>query len=85
MNAVACRQPQPGERIICQEYYFYAARDLVAGYVLAGSIIYGRVLSIHESVRKYLDRENKMIFVTGIIALLLFIYLFVALIRPEWF
>jgi K+-transporting ATPase KdpF subunit len=28
---------------------------------------------------------TKMIFLTAVIALLLFIYLFVALVRPEWF
>jgi len=35
-------------------------------------------------MRKHL-REELMIYITGVVAAFLFVYLFAALIRPEWF
>jgi hypothetical protein len=41
-----------------QKHYYHAARDLVTSNVLAGSGIDGRMLSLHEGVRKYLGRNE---------------------------
>jgi len=38
-----------------------------------------------DGVREDIKREKNMIDVTAAVSLFLFIYLFVALIRPEWF
>jgi len=43
------------------------------------------MLPLHEGLRKNLILFFTMIYLTAVVALLLFIYLFVALIRPEWF
>jgi K+-transporting ATPase KdpF subunit len=68
-----------------KEVYPYDSRDLVPCFVSAGSFIDGPMLSFHESLRKNLIPFLTMIYLTAVVALLLFIYLFVALIRPEWF
>jgi K+-transporting ATPase KdpF subunit len=44
----------------------------------------GSMFPVHEGLRSNLT-GLVMIYLTSIVALLLFIYLFVALIRPEWF
>jgi K+-transporting ATPase KdpF subunit len=58
-----------------------ASRD-----VLAGHRWYGAVFVVPESVRENIKVEvTQMIYVTAVIAVFLFIYLIVALVRPEWF
>jgi hypothetical protein len=37
-----------------KEVYLYDTRDLVAGFVSAGSFINGAMLSVHEGLRKNL-------------------------------
>jgi K+-transporting ATPase KdpF subunit len=54
--------------------------------VSVGPCSVGALLSVPESVRAHLNDEvMRMIYVTAIIVLFLFVYLLVALIRPEWF
>ncbi len=47
---------------------------------------YGAVFVVFESVRENIKVEvTQMIYLTAVIAIFLFIYLVVALVRPEWF
>jgi K+-transporting ATPase KdpF subunit len=55
------------------------------GTVSPGSFIDGTMPSVHGGLRKNLIGVLTMIYLTAVVSLLLFIYLFVALIRPEWF
>jgi K+-transporting ATPase KdpF subunit len=57
---------------------------LGAGNVFIGSPRNGVVLSVHDRMRENL-RGKTMIYLTAIVAAFLFVYLFAALIRPEWF
>jgi K+-transporting ATPase KdpF subunit len=45
------------------------------------------MLPFHESLRENLEDEpmSMMIYLTVVVAAFLFVYLLVALIRPEWF
>jgi len=62
------------------------SRLLAAGNVLSGNYSNGVVPPVPGRLRKNIRSEvATMIYVTAIIALFLFIYLFTALIRPEWF
>jgi K+-transporting ATPase KdpF subunit len=61
------------------------ARNLAARPVSPGPCIDGTMPSVHGGLRKNLIQVLTMIFLTAVVSLLLFIYLFVALIRPEWF
>jgi len=62
------------------------SRVLVAGNVLSRNYSNGVVLPVPGRLRKNIRSEvAAMIYVTAIIALFLFVYLFTALIRPEWF
>ena len=56
---------------------------LPAMFVL-GVVAIGIVLSVSDRLRENL-RRGLMIYLTAAIAALLFIYLFVAMVRPEWF
>jgi K+-transporting ATPase KdpF subunit len=62
-------------------------RNGLFGGVSSGSCGNGPVLSVHESLRKDIKREavSMMIYVTLAAVAFLFIYLMVALLRPEWF
>jgi K+-transporting ATPase KdpF subunit len=55
------------------------------GLFLLGLSIDGTMPSVYGGLRKNLIRFFTMIYLTAVVSLLLFIYLFVALIRPEWF
>jgi K+-transporting ATPase KdpF subunit len=44
----------------------------------------GAVVLVHRRVRQNL-KEPAMIYLTAAVSLFLFVYLFAALIRPEWF
>jgi len=47
---------------------------------------HGTVLFVPESVRKNIRNEvQQMIYLTVVVAVFLFVYLCVALVRPEWF
>ena len=62
------------------------SRDLAAGNVFSRNFSYGFVFPVPGRLRKNIRSEaTTMIYVAATIALLLFIYLFIALIRPEWF
>jgi K+-transporting ATPase KdpF subunit len=62
------------------------SRVLVAGNVFSGNYSHGVVLPVPGRLRKNIRSEaTAMIYVTAIIVLFLFVYLFTALIRPEWF
>jgi K+-transporting ATPase KdpF subunit len=54
------------------------------GDVRFGYVVNGTMFVIRQSVRKNI-KEGRMIYVAAIIAVFLLVYLFVALIRPEWF
>jgi K+-transporting ATPase KdpF subunit len=45
------------------------------------------MLPVHESLRENLEDEvmSMMIYLTAAVAAFLFVYLIVALVRPEWF
>jgi K+-transporting ATPase KdpF subunit len=59
---------------------------LAAGDVFSWSRIYGLVSPVRGRLRKNIGSEaTAMIYVTAIVALFLLVYLFTALIRPEWF
>jgi len=62
-------------------------RNLDVGNVSARPSSHGAMLPIHESLRENLKGEAKtmMIYLTVAVAAFLFVYLVVALIRPEWF
>jgi K+-transporting ATPase KdpF subunit len=57
---------------------------LGAGNVLIGARRNAVVLSVHDRMRENL-RGKTMIYFTAVVAAFLFVYLFAALIRPEWF
>jgi K+-transporting ATPase KdpF subunit len=62
------------------------SRVLVAGNVHSRNYSHGVVFPVPGRLRKNIRSEaTTMIYVTAIIALFLFVYLFTALIRPEWF
>lgn len=62
------------------------SRVLAAGNVLSGNYSHGVVPPVPGRLRKNIRSEaTAMIYVTAIIVLFLFVYLFTALIRPEWF
>jgi hypothetical protein len=53
---------------------------------LPAMFVNGPVLCVHESLRTNIAAEYwNMIYLTVIVASLVFIYLIVALVRPEWF
>jgi K+-transporting ATPase KdpF subunit len=59
---------------------------LASGDVPAGHRSDGAVFAVFEGVRENLKGEvTYMIYLTAVIAIFLFIYLVVALVRPEWF
>jgi K+-transporting ATPase KdpF subunit len=59
---------------------------LASGYVPAGHSRDGALFAVLESVRENLKVEvTQMIYLTAVVAVFLFIYLVVALVRPEWF
>jgi K+-transporting ATPase KdpF subunit len=62
-------------------------RNVAGGDVSFGSCGNGPVLSLHEGLRKDLRREaiSMMIYVTLAVVAFLFVYLVIALLRPEWF
>jgi K+-transporting ATPase KdpF subunit len=45
---------------------------------------YGAVVPVYRRMRKNL-KDVTMIYLTAAVSLFLFVYLFAALIRPEWF
>jgi K+-transporting ATPase KdpF subunit len=62
------------------------SRVLVAGNVFSGNYSHGVVFPVPGQLRKNIRSEaTTMIYVAALIALFLFVYLFTALIRPEWF
>jgi K+-transporting ATPase KdpF subunit len=58
---------------------------LVARDVRVGHRFDGTLLVVFESLRTHLRRSIMLIFITAAVAAFLFIYLWVAMIRPEWF
>ena len=64
----------------------YGPCNLASGDVPAGHRRDVCVFAVFESVRENLKVEvTQMIYLTAVIAIFLFIYLVVALVRPEWF
>jgi K+-transporting ATPase KdpF subunit len=62
------------------------SRDLAAGNVFSRNYSNALVFTVPGRLRKNIRGEaTAMIYVTAIIVLFLFVYLFTALIRPEWF
>jgi K+-transporting ATPase KdpF subunit len=62
------------------------SRDLAASNVFSRNYSNGVVFPVPGRLRKNIRSEaTTMIYVTAIVALFLFVYLFTALIRPEWF
>jgi K+-transporting ATPase KdpF subunit len=62
------------------------SRVLAAGNVFSRNYSNGVVFPVPGRLRKNIRSEaTTMIYVTAIVALFLFVYLFTALIRPEWF
>ena len=54
--------------------------------VYPGNRINGTLLSVHGSLRQNIKEEMPtMIYLTVAVVVFLLVYLFVALIRPEWF
>jgi K+-transporting ATPase KdpF subunit len=58
--------------------------NLAARLIRAGFGGDGPVVRLHRRMRKSLE-DHGMIWVSLVVAVLLFIYLLVALLRPEWF
>ena len=59
---------------------------MASGYVPAWHRRDGAMFTVRESVRENIKVEvTQMIYLTAVIAVFLFIYLVVALVRPEWF
>jgi K+-transporting ATPase KdpF subunit len=58
---------------------------LAASHVCPGDWHDGRLSVVSESLRKNLRGAAMLIYITAAVALFLFIYLWVAMIRPEWF
>ena len=74
----------PGRRVTDTGRHTDESGDLVARDVPAGAGQHDRLLRVHRRVRENL-RGAGMIYLTAAVSLFLFIYLFAALIRPEWF
>ena len=68
-----------------QEVEFNEPSGLVASDVLAGTRDHDPLLRLHRRMREDLRRKRTMIYLTAAVSLFLFVYLFAALIRPEWF
>jgi len=68
----------------CREEPPYELSDLVAGILRPGRREHDPVLRVHQRLREDL-RRPAMIYLTAAVSLFLFVYLFTALIRPEWF
>jgi K+-transporting ATPase KdpF subunit len=60
---------------------------LAAGDVSLGHYSDGTVLPVHGSLRENIEDEviPMMIYLTAVVAVFLFVYLVMALVRPEWF
>jgi K+-transporting ATPase KdpF subunit len=60
---------------------------MAASHVYSWTSLHGALLSIHEGLRKNLGKGNEimLIYLTAVIAAFLFIYLIVAIARPERF
>ena len=58
---------------------------VAAGDVRLGARVHDCFLRLHHGVREDLRRDEQMIYLTAAVSLFLFVYLFAALIRPEWF
>jgi K+-transporting ATPase KdpF subunit len=60
---------------------------LANSHVSFGHCIDGTDVPVHESLRENIKNEvtSMMIYVTAGVAAFLFVYLVVALVRPEWF
>ena len=63
----------------------HESSGVAASHVLAGAREHDPFLRLHRRVRQDLRRELVMIYLTAAVSLFLFVYLFAALIRPEWF
>jgi len=64
----------------------YEPCNLASGDVPAGHRGDGTMFIVFESVRENIKPEvTQMIYLTAVVAIFLFIYLVVALVRPEWF
>jgi len=62
------------------------SRVLAAGNVFSRNYSNGVVFPVPGRMRKNISSEaTTMIYVVAIVSLFLFVYLFTALIRPEWF
>jgi K+-transporting ATPase KdpF subunit len=62
------------------------SRVLAAGNVFSKNYSNGVVFPVPGRMRKNISSEaTTMIYVVAIVSLFLFVYLFTALIRPEWF
>jgi hypothetical protein len=57
---------------------------LVAGPLFIGRGQHGSLSSVCRRLRPHL-KDEKVIYLTDVIVALLFVYLGVALVRPEWF
>jgi K+-transporting ATPase KdpF subunit len=70
-----------------REETLYESCNLAAGNVFLGHYIDGAMLPVYEILRENLDNGVRwaMIYLTVIVAVFLFVYLVVALVRPEWF
>jgi hypothetical protein len=53
------KKPSSVSNPFIEHYINHATRDLVTRNFFAGSSVDGRVLSLHEGVRKYLNRNRK--------------------------
>ena len=62
----------------------YESIDWISNDVSLGSCFNGDMLPVSRGLRQNLGRMH-MIYFVAVVAALLFIYLFVALVRPEWF
>jgi K+-transporting ATPase KdpF subunit len=65
--------------------YINESHSLAASNVLAGTRDYDPLLRLHRRMRENLKGKLTMIYLTAAVSLFLFVYLFAALIRPEWF
>jgi K+-transporting ATPase KdpF subunit len=62
----------------------YEPRDLATGLAAPGSADHGPFIRLRFRLRKGV-RTSPMLIMTGIVTLLLLVYLLAALLRPEWF
>lgn len=65
----------------------YGPDNLAASHVYSWTGLHGAVLSIHEGLRQNLGKGSiiMLIYLTAVIAAFLFVYLIVAIARPERF